>query len=195
MNYFFDSIFFKKRPPFILLYTRKKLGAVHTPLFHGLVKNNKHHQTGVAVKHGTAERGTTEYGQQIRNGKTRKNKSGTVKSWATSLVRYNAYKYIIKFFCILFIHHLNCYQLHTYIIYIFICYISVILYITHLSMQNISQVLIINFLFPCRNLPCAMLISHIMQLLFFIANSPKTSFFCLYYHSCEFYWYFPRINV
>ena len=41
-------------------------------------------------------------------------------------------------------------------------------------MHYISQVLIINFLFPCKNLPSAMLISHIMQLLFFIVNSPKT---------------------
>ena len=44
-------------------------------------------------------------------------------------------------------------------------------------MHNISQLLIIIFLFSCRNLPCAMLISHIRQSLFFIANSPKTSFF------------------
>ena len=142
----------------------------------------------VAVKteRRNAEQWNTE--KQIRNSKTRKNKSGIVKGGTTSLVRYNAYKYIVKIFCILFIHYLNCYQLHIYIIYILICYISVALYITYLSsMHNISQVLIIFFLFPCKNLPCAMLISHIMQLLFFIANSPKTSFFYLYYQSCEFY--------
>ena len=116
--------------------------------------------------------------QKIRNGKARNNKSGTVKRGTASLVRYNADYLDLKFTIfqcksnrilvftpvegfsnILFIHHLNCYQLHIYIIYFFV---------------------------SCKNLPCdAMLISHIMQLLFFIANSPKTSFFCLYYHSCD----------
>ena len=52
-------------------------------------------------------------------------------------------------------------------------------------MHYIRQVLIIIFLFPCKNLPRAMFISQIMQLLFFIANSPKASFFCMYFHSCE----------
>ena len=52
-------------------------------------------------------------------------------------------------------------------------------------MHYISQVLIICFFVSCKNLPCAMLVSHVMELLFFIANSPKTSFYCLYYHSCE----------
>ena len=51
------------------------------------------------------------------------------------------------------------------------------LYIT--SINNI-------FFVSCKDLSCAMLISHIMQLLFFIANFPKTSFFYLHFHYCEF---------
>ena len=134
-------------------------------------------------------------------------KSGTLKHGTTSLVRglswsefqyfpmqiklntsfYSSrriFKYIIYFFLILFIHHLNCYQLHIYIhyLYFYILYISYIINIFHaLYFASINCI----FFVSCKNLPCAMLISHIMQLLFFISNSRKTSFFCLYHHSCE----------